>query len=50
MFFTSPQGFPWYQYCPGSKTELMGAKQEHFPLGLLKFLTDLNNFENPWRI
>ncbi|XP_041860268.1 uncharacterized protein LOC121651876 [Melanotaenia boesemani] len=32
----------------GSKAEKKGTKHQHIPPRLLKFLRDLNNFENPW--
>ncbi|XP_062413480.1 uncharacterized protein LOC134132903 isoform X2 [Pungitius pungitius] len=32
----------------GSKAEKKGTKHQHIPPRLLKFLFELNNFENPW--
>lgn len=34
----------------GSKAEMKGMKQLHVPPRLLKLLSELNNFENPWKI
>lgn len=34
----------------GSKAEMKGKKRLHIPPRLLKFLNELNDFENPWRV
>lgn len=34
----------------GSKAEKKGVKQHHIPPKLLRFLSDLNDFQNPWKI